>query len=78
MPVAINSLTGEPVDTQPIYEALPCALAEHDGVVIITSSSLFGPGDLAALQRLVDEGRLVRLPSRLGEAYAAAVACPGR
>ena len=78
MPVAINSLTGEPVDTQPIYEALPCALAEHDGIVIITSSSLFGPGDLAALQRLVDEGRLVRLPSRLGEAYAAVVACPGR
>ena len=76
MPAAINSLTGEPVDTQPIYDALPCALAEHDGIVIITSTSLFGPGDLAALQRLVDESRLVRLPSSLGEAYAAVGACP--
>ena len=74
MPTAVNSLTGEAVDTASIYELLPCALAEHDGLVVISSASLFGPGDVDALQRLVDDGRLVQLPSSLGSAYAAAPA----
>jgi hypothetical protein len=75
MPTATNSLTGEAVDAARIYDALPCALAQHDGLVIISAASLFGPGDLEALQRLVDEGRLIPLPSRLGEAYVAAPSC---
>lgn len=77
MPTAFNSLTGEAVDTDAIYAQLPCALSEHDGVVIISERSLFGPGDLEALQRLVELGRLVELPSRLGAAYAAATPEPG-
>jgi hypothetical protein len=80
LPFAINSLTGEPVDTARIYDALPCALARHDGLIIVSDASLFGPGDVDALARLVAQGRLVRLPSALGEAYAAAdsqTACAG-
>jgi hypothetical protein len=70
MPTPFNSLTGLANDTAAIYQQLPCALADHDGIIIISEASLFGPGDLDALQRLVASGQLIVLPSKLGTAYA--------
>ena len=77
LPFATSSLTGEAVDIAVLYEQLPCALDRYDGLVVISSTSLFGEGAVAELARLVDDGRLVRLPSRLGVAYAASATCAG-
>lgn len=76
LPFAVNSLTGEAVDTKRLWDELPCALRAHNGMILITQSR-FGSGDVDALANLVGQGRLRAVPSRLGAAYVAAESCDG-
>lgn len=59
-PTATKMLTGEPVDVEPIYAALPCALLEADGAVVLSDEAMFFAADLELLDREVDNGRLTR------------------
>jgi hypothetical protein len=52
------ALTGERVDTAPLWAALPCALAEADGVVIVTHGATFFADPGPHLDGLVDAGLL--------------------
>lgn len=60
-PTPVKMLTGEAVDVEPIYSALPCALLEADGAVVLSDQALFFAADLALLDREVDNGRLTRV-----------------
>ena len=60
-PTPVKMLTGEVVDVEPIYSALPCALLEADGAVVLSDQALFFAADLALLDREVDNGRLTRV-----------------
>lgn len=68
-PLPVKSLTGELVDMQAAYRALPCPMLEHDGVVIITEDALFGTAGAETLDELVAEGRLVAEPIEGGFMY---------
>jgi hypothetical protein len=76
LPFAVNSLTGQPVDTARLFDQLPCEMLRHDGLLVL-KDSLFGRGAAADVQRLVSAGRLEQVPSTLGDAYAATTACSG-
>jgi hypothetical protein len=60
-PTPTKMLTGEAVDVEPIYAALPCALLEADGAVVLSDQAMFFAADLALLDREVDNGRLTRV-----------------
>ena len=59
-PTPVKMLTGEAVDVEPIYAALPCALLEADGAVVLSDQAMFFAADLALLDREVDKGRMTR------------------
>ena len=59
-PTPVKMLTGEPVDVEPIYGRLPCALAEADGAVVVSDRAMFFAVDLGLLDAEVDAGRLTR------------------
>jgi hypothetical protein len=52
------ALTGERVDTAPLWAALPCALAGADGVVVVTDGATFVADPRPHLDPLVDAGLL--------------------
>jgi hypothetical protein len=56
------ALTGERVDTAPLWAALPCALAEANGVVIITDGPAFFADPRPRLDGLAAEGLLTVEP----------------
>jgi hypothetical protein len=56
------ALTGEHVDTAPLWAALPCALAEADGVVIVTDGATFFADPRPHLDGLVGGGLLTVEP----------------
>ncbi len=58
LPPPRMSLTGAPVDRAALYAELPCALAEHDGIVVVLAGALFGVDGQDELDALVAEGRL--------------------
>ena len=60
-PTPVKMLTGEAVDVEPIYAALPCALLEADGAVVLSDQAMFFAADLTLLDREVDNGRLTRV-----------------
>jgi len=57
-PLAVKPLTGENVDEVPLYEALPCALADNDGVVVLSPEATFSVVNRALLDAQVEAGRL--------------------
>jgi hypothetical protein len=59
-PTPVKMLTGEAVDVEPIYAALPCALLDADGAVVLSDRAMFFAADLTLLDREVDDGRLIR------------------
>lgn len=68
LPPQRMSLTDEPVDQAALYEALPCALFEHDGVVIAFAAAMFGSGQ-AELDGLAAQGRLDAEYGEVGTVY---------
>lgn len=60
-PTPVKMLTGEEVDVEPIYAALPCALLEANGAVVLSDQAMFFAADLTLLDREVDNGRLIRI-----------------
>ncbi len=68
LPPARMSLTDQPVDREQLYAALPCALSEHGGIVVLIAGALFGVDGEAELDALVADGRLDRQPSPDGTA----------
>ena len=59
-PTPVKMLTGETVDVEPVYAAMPCALLEADGAVVLSDEAMFFAADLELLDREVDNGRLTR------------------
>lgn len=57
-PTPVKPLTGERVDTAPLYAELPCALDRADAIVVIVDTAEFSSADQEALDAEVDNGRL--------------------
>ncbi|MFZ9398532.1 MAG: hypothetical protein ACO28Q_08130 [Ilumatobacteraceae bacterium] len=57
-PTPVKQLTGERVDTAPLYAALPCALDRANGIVVIVDTAEFSNADRDALDAEVEAGRL--------------------
>jgi len=57
-PTPVKPLTGERVDTAPLYAELPCALDRADAIVVIVDTAEFSSADQNALDAEVDTGRL--------------------
>lgn len=60
-PLPTKQLTGEAVDVDRLYSALPCQMLESNGVVVVSPDSTFFGADLGLLDREVDSGRLTRV-----------------
>lgn len=58
-PLPVKALTGESQDVSALYRALPCALLEHDGAIVLSDTVTFSGADLSLLAIEVDAGRLV-------------------
>ena len=69
-PTPVKMLTGEPVDVEPIYSALPCALLRADGVVVLSDQAMFFVADLNLLDLEVESGRLTRADGTGSIVYA--------
>lgn len=59
-PTPEKALTREKVDDAALYAALPCALLEHDGAVVLSETVTFSSVDVDLLDAEVDRGRLTR------------------
>ena len=57
-PLPVKALTGEAQDVTALYEALPCALLQHDGAVVLSDAMTFSGADIGLLSQQVDGGRL--------------------
>lgn len=57
-PLPVKALTGEAQDVTALYEALPCALLQHNGVVALSDAMTFSGADIGLLTQQVDSGRL--------------------
>jgi hypothetical protein len=57
-PLPVKALTGESQDVTALYEALPCALLQHDGAVVLSDAMTFSGADIGLLAQQVDSGRL--------------------
>ena len=57
-PLPVKALTGEVQDVTALYEALPCALLQHDGAVVLSDAMTFSGADIDLLNQQVDSGRL--------------------
>jgi len=57
-PLPVKALTGEAQDVTALYEALPCALLQHDGAVVLSDAMTFSGADIGLLAQQVDGGRL--------------------
>ena len=57
-PLPVKALTGEAQDVTALYEALPCALLQHDGAVVLSDAMTFSGADVDLLAQQVDDGRL--------------------
>ena len=57
-PLPVKALTGEAQDVTALYEALPCALLQHDGAVVLSDAMTFSGADINLLTQQVDSGRL--------------------
>jgi len=57
-PLPVKALTGEAQDVIALYEALPCALLQHNGVVVLSDAMTFSGADIGLLTQQVDSGRL--------------------
>jgi len=57
-PLPVKALTGEAQDVTALYEALPCALLQHDGAVVLSDAMTFSGADVDLLAQQVDGGRL--------------------
>ena len=57
-PTPVKPLTGERVDTAPLYTELPCALDRADAIVVIVDTAEFSSTDQEALDAEVKSGRL--------------------
>jgi len=57
-PTPVKPLTGERVDTAPLYAELPCALDRADAIVVIVDTAEFSSADQDALDTEVGTGRL--------------------
>ena len=66
------ALTDEPVDRAALFAALPCALAENDGAVVVFPNAMFGVLGQEELDQLVSDGQLVMDARRGGVVYRAA------
>ena len=55
------ALTGEHVDTEPLWQALPCALEQSDAVVVLIGGT-FVADTRTQLEALVDAGWLIPEP----------------
>lgn len=76
-PQPTKALTGEPVDVDAVFVAIPCPLSERNAVVILADEALFGAGGSPVLALLVEQGRLVVEPFDGGLVYRAGPeACP--
>jgi len=57
-PLPVRPLTGEPVDVEAEYAALPCALLGSSGAVVLSDSATFSAVRVDLLDAEVDAGRL--------------------
>lgn len=57
-PTPAKPLTGERVDTAPLYAELPCALDRANAIVVIVDTAEFSSADQDALDAEVETGRL--------------------
>lgn len=57
-PLPVKALTGEAQDVTALYEALPCALLQHDGAVVLSDAMTFSGADINLLTQQVDNSRL--------------------
>jgi len=57
-PLPVKALTGEAQDVTALYEALPCALLQHDGAVVLSDTMTFSGADIDLLTQQVNSGRL--------------------
>lgn len=60
-PMAVKPLTGERIDDTSIYRALPCALHEAHGALVISNEATFSTVNRPVLDDLVDQGFLERV-----------------
>ncbi len=58
LPTSVKPLTGERVDTAPLYAELPCALSRADALVVVVNDAAFSNVDASALDTSVRDGRL--------------------
>lgn len=56
------ALTGEQIDTAPLWSALPCALERADGIVIVADGTTFFADPRPQLDGLVEAGMLTTEP----------------
>jgi hypothetical protein len=57
-PLPIKALTGQAQDVATLYAELPCALLQHDGVVVLSNDFTFSGANNELLTQEVEAGRL--------------------
>ena len=57
-PLAVKALTGQAQDVSTLYAELPCALFQHDGVVVLSNDFTFSGANNELLTEQVEAGRL--------------------
>jgi len=57
-PLPIKALTGQAQDVATLYAELPCALLQHDGVVVLSDDFTFSGANNELLTQEVEAGRL--------------------
>ena len=57
-PLAVKALTGQAQDVSTLYAELPCALLQHDGVVVLSNDFTFSGANNELLTEQVEAGRL--------------------
>jgi len=69
-PLPTKQLTGESVDVDRLYAALPCQLLNANGVVVLSVDSTFFGADVGLLDREVETGRLARSSAGSATVYS--------
>ncbi|MFM8531509.1 MAG: hypothetical protein ACKOD2_17910 [Ilumatobacteraceae bacterium] len=72
-PLPTKQLTGEAVDVERLYGALPCQLLEANGVVVLSPDSTFFGADIGLLDREVERGRLALAANETAVVYSPTV-----